>query len=135
METEERNKKTDIISIWKDLPFFGDIRDPEILNIFAHYTMYEQQIRLMAQMRIILMSETKYGDLKSYLDSIKDNDEKIFELVENSTEDYINNFKPKFKKDKLENYTQSIRNFMKKDLSNDKVETKVYNIKSQGEEK
>ena len=133
MEREKRDAKTDIIGIWKDLPYLGDLRDTNKLNIFSKYTMYEQQIRLMAQMCVIMMSETRYGELKSYLESIKDDEDKIFELVVSATDEYVNVIKNKMKKDRLENYTPAIRHFMNKDLSSDLVETKVYNIKSHDE--
>ena len=133
MTIENRDIKTDIISIWKDLPYLGDLRDTSNLNMFSKYTMYEQHIRLMAQMRVILMSETRYGELKPYLESIKDNDDKIYELVKDATHEYVTYIKPYVAKDRLENYTSAIRHFMSKDLCNDEVETKVYNIKNHDE--
>lgn len=126
MENEnERDKKRDILCIWKEFPYLGDIRQLNSLKIFAPYPIYETEIKLMAQMRIMLMSEYKYKLTKPYLTSIKDNDDAIYEFVLDATNHYLKNVKPKYKTEKLENFTESI-NFISKEKQLNSKETKIY---------
>lgn len=119
-EKKSRDVKQDIICIWKEFPYLGDVRDPSILNIFANYKIYENQIRLMAQMRIILMSEYSYKDIKPYISSIKDDDDTIYEFVTDATNIYEEELRLKnpSKRRKLEDYTDSIRKCMIKNKLN-----------------
>lgn len=121
-----RDKKRDILCIWKEFPYLGDIRQLDSLKIFAPYPIYETEIKLMAQMRIMLMAEYKYKLTKPYLESIKDNDDAIYKFVLDATNHYLENVKPKYKKEKLENFTESI-NFVTRENQLNSKETKIYN--------
>lgn len=124
LNSNDRDRKKDIIYIWKSFPYLGDVRDTNLLNYFANYKIYEDEIKLMAQMRIILMSEYSYKNTKTYIESIMHNDSMISQFVEDATEFYITHVKPKYegKKSKLEYYTESIVACMKKNImSNDDV--------------
>lgn len=121
-----RNKKRDILCIWKEFPYLGDIRQLDSLKIFAPYPIYETEIKLMAQMRIMLMSEYKYKLTKPYLESIKDNDDAIYKFVLDATNHYLENVKPKYEKEKLENFAESI-NFVTRENQLNSKETKIYN--------
>lgn len=126
MENEKvRNKKRDILCIWKEFPYLGDIRQLDSLKIFAPYPIYETEIKLMAQMRIMLMSEYKYKEIKPYINSIKDNDDVMYEFVLDATNHYLKNVKPKYKTERLENFTESI-NFVAKENQLNSKETKIY---------
>ena len=126
MENEKvRNKKRDILCIWKEFPYLGYIRQLDSLKIIAPYPIYETEIKLMAQMRIMLMSEYKYKEIKPYINSIKDNDDVMYEFVLDATNHYLKNVKPKYKTERLENFTESI-NFVAKENQLNSKETKIY---------
>lgn len=121
MNSNNRDRKKDIICIWKEFPYLGDVRDTSVLEFFSNYKMYEDEVRLMAQMRVILMSNYLYQDMKPYLTSIMHDDSKIYQFVKDATEFYITNVKPKHKgeKDKLEYYTESIMACIRKNTITD----------------
>lgn len=123
-----RNRKEDIICIWKELPYLGDVRDTSLLDFFSNYKMYEEEIRLMAQMRIILMSNYSYKDIKPYIESINHNDDKIYHFVQDATEFYITEIKPKHtdEKPRLEHYTESIRACVKTNIASDENSILIY---------